>query len=408
MMQPIKLAIFFDQKLQAGGGYQQALNAAMLAKQIPLDVCIPFFFTTVANNIGILRGYGIEAHFLSIPKWRHILLRLRAHIRWAPAIHFVYRWAGENIVEDYFTHHEIDLVYFTSPTSLALNLERLNYIFTVWDLCHRDDPEFPEVRDDREFERRDALYSSTLTKAVAVLVDSETSKKNVIHRYGVNDERAHVIPFAPAISTQISEDKYKLDYIDIKFKYRLETDYVFYPAQFWSHKNHVYLLNGLKVLEEKYNIRMSAIFAGSDAGGNLEYVKKVAQDIGLSERIRFPGFVPNEETPYLYQQALALVMPTYFGPTNLPPLEAFLLGVPVLYPDKHGLREQVGNAALLMDLQNPASMAEHLANLLTDEKLRNDLVNNGKERVGLLNDEDRLKTLVNIIVDYQARRVCWK
>mgnify|MGYP000406744546 CR=1 FL=1 len=407
-MQPIKLAVFFDQKLQNGGGYQQALNAAMLTKQLPMDVCTPFFFTTVANNVSVLRGYGIEAHFLVVPKWRNFILKLRTHIRWLPAVHFIRRWVGENIVEDYFTRHGIDLIYFTSPTSLSIDLERLNYIFPVWDICHRDNPEFPEVRDDREFERRDTLYSSTLTKAVAVLVDSEISKKNVIRCYGVNEERAHVIPFAPAISSQISEAEYKSDYIDIKFKYEIETDYVFYPAQFWSHKNHIYLLHGLKVLEENYNIRISAIFTGSNAGGNLEHVKKVAQDIGLSERIRYAGFVPNEEVPYLYKQAIALVMPTYFGPTNLPPLEAFHLGVPVLYPDKHGLREQVGNAALLMDLHNPASMAGHLANLLTDEKLRNDLVKNGKERVSLLNDKDRLKTLVNIIVDYQARRACWK
>ncbi len=407
-MRPIKLAVFFDQQLQAGGGYQQALNAAQLAMQFPLDVCIPFFVTTVANNVSVLRSYGIEAHYLPTPIWRRVILKLRTHIRWLPALHFVRRWVGENIVESYFSNHSIDLIYFTSPSGLALNLERLNYIFTVWDLCHRDDPEFPEVRDDREFERRDALYNGILTKAVAVLVDSEISKKNVIRRYGVDDERAHVMPFAPAISTQISEVEYESGYIDIKSKYELETDYVFYPAEFWSHKNHVYLLCGLKVLEENYGIRISAIFAGGDTGGNLEYVKRVAQNIGLSERVRFAGFVSNEEVPYLYRQAIALVMPTYFGPTNLPPLEAFRLGVPVLYPDKHGLREQVGNAALLMDLRNPASMAGHLANLLSDEKLRNDLVKNGKGRVSLLSDADRLETLVNIMVDYRARRACWE
>jgi len=407
-MRPIRLAVFFDQQLHVGGGYQQTLNAAQLAKQLPLDVCTLVFVTTVANNVSVLRSYGIEAHFLPMPRWRRIILKIHSLIHWLPALHFVRRWAGKNIIENYFLNHSIDLIYFTSPSGLALNLERLNYIFTVWDLCHRDDPEFPEVRDEREFERRDALYDGILTKAVAVLVDSEIGKRNVIRRYGVDDERAHVMPFAPASSTQLSEVEYESGYIDIKSKYELETDYVFYPAQFWSHKNHVYLLHGLKVLEENYGIRISAIFAGSDAGENLEYVKRISQDIGLSERVRFAGFVPNEEMPYLYRQSIALVMPTYFGPTNLPPLEAFRLGVPVLYSDKHGLREQVGNAALLMDLQNPASMAGHLANLLSNNKLHNDLVKNGKGRVSLVSDADRLETLVNIMVDYRARRVCWE
>jgi glycosyltransferase involved in cell wall biosynthesis len=101
-------------------------------------------------------------------------------------------------------------------------------------------------------------------------------------------------------------------------------------------------------------------------------------------------------------------MPTYFGPTNLPPLEAFSLGVPVLYPDKHGLKEEMGNAALFMDLLNPASMAGHLANLLSDEELRNDLVKNGKRRVNLLSDADRLEIIVNIMLDFRARRASWE
>ena len=49
----------------------------------------------------------------------------------------------------------------------------------------------------------------------------------------------------------------------------------------------------------------------------------------------------------LYTEALALVMPTYFGPTNLPPLEAFQTGTPVLYSDLPGMREQVGDAAIM-------------------------------------------------------------
>ena len=55
----------------------------------------------------------------------------------------------------------------------------------------------------------------------------------------------------------------------------------------------------------------------------------------------------------LYKESIALVMPSYFGPTNIPPLEAFNLGVPVLYSDLPGLKDQVGDAALLLDLNKP-------------------------------------------------------
>ena len=74
--------------------------------------------------------------------------------------------------------------------------------------------------------------------------------------------------------------------------------------------------------------------------------------MNLENKVRFAGFVDDEELPFLYSQSIALVMPTYFGPTNIPPLEAFKINVPVLYSDLPGLRDQVGKAAMLIDLKN--------------------------------------------------------
>ena len=66
--------------------------------------------------------------------------------------------------------------------------------------------------------------------------------------------------------------------------------------------------------------------------------------------MHFLGLVPDEDIPALYEGALALVMPAYYGPTNLPPLEAVTLGCPVIYSDLPGCREQMGDAALYCDL----------------------------------------------------------
>lgn len=406
-MRPLNLAVHIDQPLRYGGGYQQALNIAFLARQLPKGVSTPQFFTTVAENAATLRRYGLEVAYFPFPLWRRIALDLRTLIPLPGMMRMVRHMFGSNSYEDFLERRGIDLVFFAGPTRFFRYLERLNYIFTVWDLCHRDDPEFPEVRNDREFEHRDAMYSDALIKAVAVLVDSDLGKCNVVRRYGVDAARVHVMPFSPAVGTQISETEYQAGFIDIKSRYGLDSDYIFYPAQFWAHKNHVYLLHGLKILETNHGIRLAVVFAGSDRDGNIEYVKQVAREIGLSDRLRFSGFVPNEEIPYLYKQSVALVMPSYFGPTNLPPLEAFSLGVPVLYPDKPGLKEQVGDAALLMDLHDPASMARHLANLLAEPELRNTLVARGREKLGELSTEGQILCLANILGDFQVRRACW-
>ena len=62
-------------------------------------------------------------------------------------------------------------------------------------------------------------------------------------------------------------------------------------------------------------------------------------------------------------EKLTLVMPTFFGPTNSPPLEAFSLGVPILYSDLIGLKDIVA-AALFLDLDDPGSLAQNLKNLI--------------------------------------------
>lgn len=406
-MRPVNLAIHIDQPLRYGGGYQQALNVAVLARQLPKDVSTPLFVTTVAENAETLRQYGIEVAYFPFPLWRRIALDLRTLIPLPGLVRLVRHMLGSNSYEDFLVRRSIDLVFFAGPTRFFRYLERLNYIFTVWDLCHRDDPEFPEVRNDGEFETREAMYGDALIKAVAVLVDSDLGKRNVVRRYGVDEARVHVMPFSPAVGTQIAEIEYEAGFMDIKSRYGLDSDYIFYPAQFWAHKNHVYLLHGLKILETDHGIRLAVVFAGSDRDGNIEYVKQVARELGLFDRIRFAGFVPNEEIPYLYRQSVALVMPSYFGPTNLPPLEAFSLGVPVLYSDKQGLKEQVGDAALLMDLHDPASMARHLANLLTEPELRHTLVARGREKFEELSAEGQVLCLANILGDFQVRRACW-
>ena len=182
---------------------------------------------------------------------------------------------------------------------------------------------------------------------------------------------------------------------------------MFYPAQFWAHKNHVYLIEGLLALEESCGQKVGAIFSGGDQG-TRSYIEEYVINTGLQDRVRFVGFVPDHELLELYLQSIALVMPTYFGPTNLPPLEAFHLGVPVLYPDLDGLRDQVDDAALLMDLSDPESMALHLSNLLSDSDLRNKLVAAGFRRAAYFDSFDRIGLLKKIISDFRYRRLCWK
>jgi glycosyltransferase involved in cell wall biosynthesis len=404
-MKSIRIGVIFDQRPGIGGGYHQALNSALMMLEIPKELAEPIFFTTNKADISVLKNHGIDVKEIKLSFIEKLKDKIRQKILNKYILKVLKKIQKYSSFEKKLLKHKVDLVYFLSPTYLPQKLEKLNYITTLWDLCHRDDPEFPEVRQNKEFERRDDNYKKILPKATAILVDSDLSKQNVLNRYGIDFERVHIIPFQPS---RIILEKKKLNNnqkINIHKKFNVES-YIFYPAQFWPHKNHIYLLNGLHLLDKNYGIKVAAIFSGNDTG-NKKYVENFAFKLNLQNRIRFIGYVSDEEMLELYQQSIALVMPSYFGPTNLPPLEAFKLGVPVLYPNKKGLRDQVGDAALLMDLNDPFTMTEHLKNIIEKKDLREKLINRGYERLRYFDNYDRIGILKNIIQNFSFKRITW-
>ncbi|MDB2332747.1 glycosyltransferase family 4 protein [Amylibacter sp.] len=404
---PLNLAIFFDQKLHSGGGYQQALNAALLARKLPKYLVNISFYTNISENVESLATYGIEVKYINLNWFRRSFDDLFSSLNHPFLLKLLKIFYKHTKLEKMFMKQQIDLVYFVSPSFLSQHLEITNYIATIWDLCHRDNPEFPEVRIDRQFERREKNYNIFLPKATAIITDSEIGKNNCLRRYGLDEDRVYVIPFQAAYGLSECIRKESKTNITVKEQYKLDCEYVFYPAQLWAHKNHFYILEALDILKRKFGIKMGAIFSGGDQG-NRQKLEKAIFDMGLQERIKFAGFVEKNELVNLYEQSISLVMPTYFGPTNIPPLEAFKFGVPVVYPDKTGLRDQVGDAALLVDLANPESLAVKLRHLVLEPSLRSEMAILGRKKLQELESFDRSKTLELIIKRFKSRCNTWK
>lgn len=403
----MKIAVIFEQEILAGGVYQQSLSTLLFLNNRQDKERQFVFITTVRSNVEILSTYGIRAHYFKLTLLRKVILLLGS--RNPLFCKILKKIKIGNPFDNYLAKYHIDLIYFISHCSLyALFTDRHNYILTIWDSCHRDFMEFPEVRENRIFERREYAYKHALTKAIAVIVESRLGKENIIRRYGIDPDRVFISHLFPAQGTRLDDNAYHhASFLDIKQKYQISGDYIYYPSQFWAHKNHVYILKALALLKEKHDTELYAVFSGTDKG-NLNYVLAVAESLCINHLVKYIGFVPNEEVPYIYKQSLALVMPTYFGPTNLPPLEAFQLGVPVIYSDLVGLREQVGDAALLMDLSNPQSLVNHLLSLLRKPELRNNLIKKGRDQLLQHTDDDRWKIMETIFDRYLMKSSCWR
>ena len=117
--------------------------------------------------------------------------------------------------------------------------------------------------------------------------------------------------------------------------------YIFYPAQFWKHKNHINLIKAIRILQTELE-DIQLVLVGSEKN-NYQEVKRVIRDNGLERYVTTLGFVSDGKMVYLYKHAVGMVMPTYFGPTNLPPLEAMALGCPVAVSNNYAMPEQIGS-----------------------------------------------------------------
>lgn len=179
-------------------------------------------------------------------------------------------------------------------------------------------------------------------------------------------------------------------------KYGLPKRYIFYPAQFWAHKNHLRLIEALSLIRQEKGLEIPAVFVGSKKNAYKRTWGKIA-DLGLSKQIIYLGYVTDEDMVGLYKNAQALVMPTFFGPSNIPPLEAFLLECPVVTSDVPGIREQVGDAAILVDPASPPSIAEAIVDIWSDEALRQELIRKGRTRLDSWRPEQFSSTFQDMI-----------
>lgn len=250
-------------------------------------------------------------------------------------------------------------------------------IFPIHDLQHRLQPEFPEVSRNGEYQRREYLYTKSVPMASAILTDSETGKEDVMNCYEASKERIFVLPYiAPSFrSSQATPELLER----VREKYFLPPQYLFYPAAFWKHKNHARLIQAVALLADERNVRIPLILAGSKSAEYNRLVSLV-NSLGLRDIVSFVGYVPDDDMFALYRQALALIMPTFFGPTNIPILEAWMAECAVITSDLRGIREQVGDAGLLVDPRSEYSIADAICMLYESPERRKELIERGKSR----------------------------
>jgi glycosyltransferase involved in cell wall biosynthesis len=409
----MRVAVFLERLPHSGGGgFQQALSTVVELVRSKGTAHQLLVFTPYEATRRFLQEHGIDAIrfenciFRLVDTWSAtvaggaILRRLRRA---------GFRRIGRHL-DALLDDHGVDLVLLTECAHTAYRIGDHPFIVTLWDVYHRDHPGFPEVFSERVFERRERLFRAVLTRAIAVIADSPYGARRIASLYQVDRNRIVELPFLPALAVRRHAAGIGQSTLEqVRRKYGLPAQYVFYPANFTEDKNHLYLWEGLADLKQRHGIILPAVLCGSGMTGARTQAGRQVEALGLAGQVHFLGWVPDVDIPPLYEGALALTMPNYCGPTNIPPLEAATLGCPVIYSDLPEFREQMGDAALYCDLADPSSLAGHLATLLREPQLRERLVAAGRRLAAEVAKIDYGQRLAGLLDEhaYLRRRWAW-
>jgi glycosyltransferase involved in cell wall biosynthesis len=261
----------------------------------------------------------------------------------------------------FFPSQETQLAYLAAVPSLGV----------VHDLMHRYETSFPEAASRLRRFYRDRHFCLLGTKAAGTCVDSQLGKEQLQHSYGIPEEKIEVLPFSvPPYALESPPD-------DFDARFQLPAKFLFYPATLWRHKNHACILRAMALLRDIPDLQL--VLAGGSGNGE-EMVNGLIAELGLGNRIHRVGYVADREMAGFYRRARALVMPSFFGPTNIPPLEAMHHGCPVLVANNYAMPEQCGEAAIGFDPRKPAELAAAIARIWTDDALARRMAENGRAR----------------------------
>jgi len=224
---------------------------------------------------------------------------------------------------------------------------------------------------------RDRFYLSLdyrgIKKATKIIAVSRTTKHDLVQHLGIPAERISVV--YEGINHQLFKPTSRrlADY-----------PYLLFVGSEHPRKNFAALLRAFSILKSEGRFKDLKLLKVGKAGGvEAEFRKHTLQavsELGLSNEVVFTDYVAEEDLPAYYSGAECFILPSLYEGFGFPPLEAMACGCPVIVSNRASLPEVTGKATVKVDPYDIDSIARALRQVITDERLRQELVSKGLEQ----------------------------
>ncbi len=231
--------------------------------------------------------------------------------------------------------------------------------------------------------------------ATHLLAVSKSTKKDLMKQFGVEEKRVSVVH--EGIDTEVFSKRNAKEVEITKQKYGLNRRYILFVGTIQPRKNLVGLIQAFS----KAKLRNTDLVLAGGRGWLDSDIYPSPEKQGIENRVKFLGFIPDEDLPALYSGAAAFTFPSLYEGFGLPILEAFACEVPVLTSKGGATEEIAGGAALLINPKNVDDISDGLRKVVEDHTLRASLIKKGQERVGQFSWEktaiETLKVLEKVV-----------
>lgn len=258
-----------------------------------------------------------------------------------------------------------DIVHHTYYSQFIPYSMKGKHLLTVYDMIFEKFPESFPASKQASIEK-----FNSIKKADHIICISERTRNDLLDLCNIKPDKVSVV--------YLGVDKIFYNDPQIDSCVRNLPPYILYVGARKSYKNFgnlIRVFGASKLLRDNIKI---VLFGGGEL--DLDEIELISNcEISLSNIRHFSG--DDNVLNYLYRNALALVYPSLYEGFGLPPLEAMAASCPVICSNTGSLPEVVGDSALLCDPTDIESIASAIQILLSNDDLRNDLINKGKARV---------------------------
>jgi glycosyltransferase involved in cell wall biosynthesis len=237
-----------------------------------------------------------------------------------------------------------------------------------------------------------AAYHRLRQQADIIVTPSEATKADIVRYLQISPHRISVIPWGCEARFRPTGDP---DHFAlVRQRYHLPPQYLLFVGTLEPRKNLTTLLHAYATLRAEGCAKDLKLVVAGRTGWLYAEIFDTVKALALEEEVIFTGFVVDEHLPALYRGAQLLVFPSLYEGFGLPILEAMASGLPVITSATASMPEVAGDAAILVDPHDPKAIAEGIARVLAEDRLREALIQKGLARAqGFTWDSVAQKTL---------------